>query len=42
MAGKQRADVLVVERGLAPTRERARALILAGKVFSGERRSASH
>jgi 23S rRNA (cytidine1920-2'-O)/16S rRNA (cytidine1409-2'-O)-methyltransferase len=36
--GKQRADVLLVERGLAPSRERARALILAGKVFSGTRR----
>jgi len=35
---KQRADVLVVERGLAPSRERARALILAGQVWSGERR----
>ena len=35
---KQRADVLLVERGLAPSRERARALILAGKVFTGERR----
>lgn len=30
--------MLVVERGLAPSRERARALILAGKVFRGERR----
>jgi 23S rRNA (cytidine1920-2'-O)/16S rRNA (cytidine1409-2'-O)-methyltransferase len=37
-ASKQRADLLLVERGLAPTRERARALILAGKVFCGERR----
>jgi 23S rRNA (cytidine1920-2'-O)/16S rRNA (cytidine1409-2'-O)-methyltransferase len=36
--GKQRADVLLVERGLAPSRERARALILAGKVFAGTRR----
>jgi 23S rRNA (cytidine1920-2'-O)/16S rRNA (cytidine1409-2'-O)-methyltransferase len=35
---KQRADLLLVERGLAPSRERARALILAGKVFSGTRR----
>lgn len=35
---KTRADVLVHERGLAPTLERARALILAGKVYSGERR----
>ena len=29
---KPRLDVLVVERGLAPTRERARAVILAGQV----------
>jgi 23S rRNA (cytidine1920-2'-O)/16S rRNA (cytidine1409-2'-O)-methyltransferase len=35
---KKRADVLLVERGLAPSRERARALVLAGKVFSGEKR----
>jgi 23S rRNA (cytidine1920-2'-O)/16S rRNA (cytidine1409-2'-O)-methyltransferase len=35
---KQRADVLLFERGLAESRARAQALILAGKVFSGERR----
>lgn len=35
---KQRADVLLVERGLAPSRERARALVMAGKVYVGERR----
>lgn len=35
---RQRADVLLVERGLAPSRERARALVMAGKVFSGEKR----
>ena len=35
---KTRVDVLLVERGLAPTRARAQALVLAGKVFSGERR----
>ena len=29
---KQRLDVVLVERGLAPSRERARALILAGQV----------
>lgn len=33
-----RADQAMVERGLAPSRSRAQALILAGKVFSGERR----
>jgi 23S rRNA (cytidine1920-2'-O)/16S rRNA (cytidine1409-2'-O)-methyltransferase len=35
---RQRADLLLVERGLAESRARAQALILAGKVFSGERR----
>jgi 23S rRNA (cytidine1920-2'-O)/16S rRNA (cytidine1409-2'-O)-methyltransferase len=38
--GKQRADVALVERGLAESRTRAQALILAGKVFSGEQRVA--
>ncbi len=33
-----RADVLLTTRGLAPSRARAQALILAGKVFSGDRR----
>ena len=32
---KQRLDVLVVERGLAPSRTGAQALIMAGKVKSG-------
>ncbi|MGE0255202.1 MAG: TlyA family RNA methyltransferase [Alphaproteobacteria bacterium] len=35
---RQRADLALVERGLAPSRARAQALILAGKVFSGEKR----
>jgi 23S rRNA (cytidine1920-2'-O)/16S rRNA (cytidine1409-2'-O)-methyltransferase len=35
---KERADRLLHARGLAPSREKARALILAGQVFSGERR----
>lgn len=35
---KQRIDQLLVERGLVPSRERARALVLAGKVYVGERR----
>jgi 23S rRNA (cytidine1920-2'-O)/16S rRNA (cytidine1409-2'-O)-methyltransferase len=38
MAVKVRADVLLFERSLAESRERARALILAGKVYTGERR----
>ena len=40
MSARQRADQLLVERGLAESRTRAQALILAGKVFSGERRVA--
>ncbi|MEZ5647479.1 MAG: TlyA family RNA methyltransferase [Alphaproteobacteria bacterium] len=35
---KQRADVLLCDRGLAESRTKAQALILAGVVFSGERR----
>jgi 23S rRNA (cytidine1920-2'-O)/16S rRNA (cytidine1409-2'-O)-methyltransferase len=35
-----RADQSLVDRGLAESRTRAQALILAGKVFSGERRIA--
>ncbi len=35
---KLRVDQLLVERGLAPSRERARALVLAGKVYVGEQR----
>jgi 23S rRNA (cytidine1920-2'-O)/16S rRNA (cytidine1409-2'-O)-methyltransferase len=37
---RERADHLVVERGLAESRTRAQSLILAGRVFSGERRVA--
>lgn len=36
--GKLRLDLLLVERALASTRAQAQALILAGKVFSGEQR----
>jgi 23S rRNA (cytidine1920-2'-O)/16S rRNA (cytidine1409-2'-O)-methyltransferase len=35
---KPRADQLLVDRGLAESRARAQALILAGLVFSGERK----
>ena len=35
---RERLDVLLVERGLAPTRAKAQALILAGQVSSGEQR----
>ena len=37
MANKTRADQLLVARGLAQSRTRAQALILAGKVFAGDR-----
>jgi 23S rRNA (cytidine1920-2'-O)/16S rRNA (cytidine1409-2'-O)-methyltransferase len=36
--GKSRLDVLVVERGLVASRERARALILAGRVLVSEQK----
>ncbi len=38
MAARPRADQRLVDLGLAESRTRAQALILAGKVFSGERR----
>ena len=33
---KQRVDQMLTERGLAESRARAQALVLAGLVFSGE------
>jgi 23S rRNA (cytidine1920-2'-O)/16S rRNA (cytidine1409-2'-O)-methyltransferase len=36
-AGRIRADLALVEQGLAPSREKARALILAGEVLAGDR-----
>ena len=35
---KKRADILAVERSLAESRQKAQALILAGQLYSGERR----
>ena len=35
-AQRERADVLLVEQGLAPTQAKAQALLLAGRVFLGE------
>ncbi len=40
MSGKRRADLMLVDRGLVESRAKAQALIMAGKVFSGERRIA--
>ncbi len=36
MAARQRLDKLVLERGLAPSREKAQALIMAGQVIVGD------
>jgi 23S rRNA (cytidine1920-2'-O)/16S rRNA (cytidine1409-2'-O)-methyltransferase len=36
--GRRRLDLLLVDRGLAESRARAQALIMAGLVFSGDRR----
>lgn len=33
MAAKERLDILILERGLAPSREKARAMIMAGEVL---------
>lgn len=38
MAVRKRADLLLVEKGLVETRTRAQALILSGRVYSGESR----
>jgi 23S rRNA (cytidine1920-2'-O)/16S rRNA (cytidine1409-2'-O)-methyltransferase len=38
MPAKLRADLALVERGLAESRTRAQALILAGQVYSGQQR----
>src|SRR6201998_3360224 len=38
MAAKVRVDKLLVERGLAASRERAQALVLAGKVLVNEQK----
>lgn len=35
---KERIDVLMVAQGLAPSREKARALIMAGQVFADQKR----
>ncbi|MCT2558405.1 TlyA family RNA methyltransferase [Tsuneonella sp. YG55] len=36
--GKKRLDQLIVDRGLAESRSRAQALVMAGLVFSGDRK----
>src|SRR6516165_3560353 len=38
--GKERVDRLLVEQGLAPSRERARALIMAGQVVVNDHAAA--
>src|SRR4051794_22374428 len=37
-ASKERVDILVVERGLAPTRAKAQAMVLAGQVVVNDQR----
>ncbi|MEC8200331.1 MAG: S4 domain-containing protein, partial [Pseudomonadota bacterium] len=37
-AKRERADKILVERGLAESRTRAQAMIMAGSVFIGEQR----
>lgn len=37
-SGRRRLDQLLVEHGLAESRNRAQALVMAGRVYSGERR----
>ena len=34
---KERLDILIVKKGLAPSREKAKALILSGQVLAGGR-----
>src|SRR5579872_439059 len=36
-SNKERLDIALVRRGLVPSRERARALIMAGQVYLGDR-----
>ncbi len=38
MSNKERADVALVRRGLAPSREKAQVLIMSGEVYAGERK----
>ena len=38
MPGKERLDVILHQRGLAPSREKAQAMILAGLVMAGDKR----
>ena len=35
---KERADISLVRRGLAQSREKAQAMIMAGEVYAGERK----
>ena len=35
---KKRVDVLLVEQGLADSRQKAQAIIMAGQVYVGEKR----
>ena len=39
---KQRLDVAVFERGLAPSREKAQALIMAGQIYLNGQKAVSY
>ena len=39
MSEKKRLDQLLVDRGLAPSREKAKALIMAGQVYVQNQKS---
>ena len=38
MSDRERADTALVRRGLAASREKAQAMIMAGEVYAGERK----
>lgn len=38
MAAKKRLDVLLTERGMAESRQKAQAIIMAGQVFWADKR----
>lgn len=38
MSDKKRADIILVERGICASREKAQAAIMAGQVYAGERK----
>ena len=39
MTGKERVDTILVQRGFFLSREKAQAAIMAGQVYSGEKKN---